>query len=343
MELGLLSLGDHLPDPTTGKRISQGERLRSIVDAGVRADELGFNTIAIGEHHFNDYIVSSPLMMLAAIAARTERIRLTTGVTILPMHDPVRLAEDFATLDQLSGGRAELALGRGISSDGYVEFGVDASSSREILTDKLELLRKLTSSEQPVNWTGDFRPDLTNITMQPQTVHGTPRIWMGTGMSEESVRWAAGLGLPLMLPSIFRSAEEWKGLVALYRELMAESGNSENAFVGACSYVHVAETSQEARTTWQPYVESYANWANHMRGVTTKIDFNRLIDGPAYCGSPAEVTERMLSMKEALNPDLHLSVFDIGALPHSKLIQTMELFSSDVMPQLTGVKTSVSA
>lgn len=343
MELGLLSLGDHLPDPTTGRRIPQGERLRSIVEAGVRADELGFNTIAIGEHHFNDYIVSSPLMMLSAIATRTERIRLTTAVTLLPLLDPVRLAEDFAILDQLSCGRAELTLGRGISADGYDEFGADADNSREILAGKLELLRTITGDAQPVDWTGEFRPDLANVTVQPRPFRGTPRIWMGTGMSEESVRWAAGLGLPLMLPSIFRSAEEWQDLVALYRELMAASGNSDNAFVGACSYVHVAETSQEARSTWRPYVEQYANWANKMRGVDTKIDFDRLIDGPAYCGSGAEVAERMLSVKESLAPDLHLSVFDIGGLPHADLVRTMELFASEVMPRVLDAKTPVPA
>jgi alkanesulfonate monooxygenase SsuD/methylene tetrahydromethanopterin reductase-like flavin-dependent oxidoreductase (luciferase family) len=334
MEFGVLSLGDHRPDPVTGTRVPQGERLRSVVDTGVLAEELGFGTIAIGEHHFNDYIVSSPLMMLAAIAARTRRIRLTTAVTLLPILDPVRVAEDFATLDQLSGGRAELTLGRGISTDGYAEFGADDLDSRRLLADKLELLRVLLGDDQPVTRETAFRPPLTGITVQPRPVRGAPRIWMGTGTSEESVRWAAALGMPLMLPSIFRRAEVWRDMVALYRELMAASGKADRAVVGACSYIHVARDSRTARERWRPYLTGYVDWANGLRGVTATAEYEKLIDGPALCGSPAEVTERMQSLDEALSPDIHLSVFDIGGLPHRAVADTMEIFAGEVIPRI---------
>lgn len=343
MEFGLLSLGDHLPHPSTGERVTQGTRLRSIVDSGVRAEELGFSTVAIGEHHFNDYIVSSPLMMLSAIAAQTSTIRLTTAVTLLPILDPVRVAEDFATLDQLSNGRAELTLGRGISSDGYAEFGTDMANSRELLAEKLDLLRALLGDNQPVRWNGDFRPGLDGITVQPRPVQSNPRIWMGTGMSEESVRWAAKLGLPLMLPSIFKPVEAWRDLVALYRELMAESGRADQAFVGSCSHVHVARESQTAREEWRPYLTQYADWANEMRGVTAKVDYDAIVNGPAMCGSPAEIAERLQSVKEVLEPDLHLAVFDIGGLSHTELTRTTELFASEVIPQVAGAGLPVPA
>ncbi|MFS3129912.1 LLM class flavin-dependent oxidoreductase [Nocardioides sp. Bht2] len=330
MELGLLSLGDWLPDPVAGTRVSQQQRLRSIVDLGVEGEELGFDMVAVGEHHFNDYIVSSPLMILAAIASRTSRIRLATAVTLMPLHDPVRLAEDFNTLDQLSGGRAELVLGRGISSDGYAEFGVEPAAAREVTVQKLQLLRGLWS-EREVTWNGAHRPALSAVEIQPHVLQPDPRVWMGTGMSEDSVRWTAELGMPLMLPSIFKPAEEWRDLVALYRQLMAESGKGAKAFVGACSHVHIAPTSQEARDSWRPYLTGYAEWANRMRKSDVRVDFDRIVAGPAVCGSPAEVAERLLSLKEALQPDIHLSVFDIGGLPAPRVSANLELFASEVI------------
>lgn len=333
MQFGVLSLGDHLPDPHGGGQ-SQGERLRTTVEMGVRAEQLGFAMIAIGEHHFSDYIVSSPLVHLAAIAAGTESIRLSTAVTLMAIQDPVRLAEDFATVDQLSNGRLELVLGRGISADGYHEFGVDPSNGREALVERLELFRTLLASEEPVTWSGPFRPSLDGITVQPRPVQPDPRIWMGTGMSEESVRWTAGLGMPLMLPSIFRRAESWADMVALYRQLMAENGYADRAQVGVCSHIHLAPTSQQAETEWEPYLVQYANWANGIRGVTEPIDFGRIINGPAICASPAQAVERLESIQEALRPDIHLSVFDIGGIDEAKLWGVMELFATEVIPKV---------
>lgn len=332
MEIGILSLGDHLPDPATGVPVSQGERIRAIVESGVYAEDLGFDVYAVGEHHFNDYIVSSPFPVLAAVASRTSRIRLTTAVTLLPMHDPVRVAEDFATVDTISDGRAEIVLGRGISADGYAEFGVEPTRARDLLVEKLDLLRRLWS-EESVTWSGSSRPDLDGITLKPAVVQASPQVWMGTGMSEDSIRWTAEMGLPLFLPSIFKRAEEWTDLVAMYREIMAAEGRSDQAFVGVCSHVHVAPTSQQAREEWRPHVEQYADWANRMRGVDASIDFDRLIAGPALCGSPAEIVDRIAAVEEALRPDRHLSVFDIGGLPEKKVRKTMELFASDVMPK----------
>ena len=333
MELGLLTLGDWLPDPVSGERNSQRERLQSIVDLGVHGETLGFDVLAVGEHHFNDYIVSSPLVMLAAIAARTSRIRLTTGVTLLPLLDPVRVAEDFATVDQLSGGRLELVLGRGISADGYAEFGVEPAAARDVLVEKLALLRRIWS-EDAVTWSGSTRPALEDLGVQPRSQQASPRVWMGTGMSEDSVRWTAEMGMPLMLPSIFKPAEKWRELVALYRQLMEESGKGDQSLVGACSHVHVGGTSQAARDSWRPYLSGYAEWANRLRGVDVRVDFDRIVSGPAICGSSAEVTERFLSLKEALQPDVHLSVFDIGGLPWTKVRGNLEQFAGEVMPKV---------
>ena len=335
MELGILSLGDHLPDPRTGRRVSQADRHRSIVEMGVRAEELGFSMVAIGEHHFNDYIVASPSVMLAAIAARTSRIRLSPAVTLLPMADPVRVAEDYATLDLISGGRMELMVGRGISPKDYLSFGLDPAEDRANLDEKLALLDALWSPDaRPVTWSGRFRAPLDGVTVQPRPLQARPRIWMGSGLSEDSVKRVAERGRPLFLPSILRRPESYAELVRLYREAMEANGHGDQAFVGCCSHVHVGETSQAAREEWRPHLVQYAEWVNGIRGVDVKVDFDRVIDGPAICGSPAEVSERLQTIDELLRPDVHLSLFDLGGLPHEKVMRTMELFSTDVMPKL---------
>lgn len=335
MELGILSLGDHLPDPRTGQRVSQAARHQSIVETGVRAEELGFSMIAIGEHHFNDYIVASPSVVLAAIASRTSRIRLAPAVTLLPMADPVRVAEDFATLDLISGGRMELMVGRGISPEHYRAFGLDPAEDRDNLDEKLALLTDLWSDDkQPITWSGRFRSPLDGVTVQPRPFQAAPRIWMGSGLSEDSVRRVAERGRPLFLPSILRRPESYAELVVLYREIMEANGNGDRAFVGCCSHVHVEETSQAAKDNWRPHLVQYAEWVNGLRGVDVKVDFDRVIDGPAICGSPAEVSERLQTIDELLKPDVHLSLFDLGGLPHEQVMQTMELFSTDVMPKL---------
>lgn len=339
MEFGVLSLGDHLSTPDGAKQ-SQGERLRSVIDAGARAEELGYDLFAVGEHHFSEYIVSSPLVMLSAVASRTRRIRLSTAVTLMGILDPLRLAEDFNTVDQLSDGRMELVLGRGISADGYAEFGVDPAQGREILVEKMNLFRTLLSSDEPVSFSGSFRPDLQGITVQPRPVQADPRIWMATGMSEESVRWTAALGMPLMLPTILRPAETWADMVVLYRELMQQNGYADRARVGVCTHLHIAETSQQAERGWEPYLVQYVKWARQsISGNDEPVDYQGLINGPAVCGSPQKVLERLESINEALNPDIHLSVFDIGALPAPQVMAQMELFASTVADRLRNRAT----
>lgn len=333
MKLGVMSLGDHLADPTTGIRTSQGERLRSIVDSSVEAESMGFSMVALGEHHFNDYIISSPQLMLAAIAERTETIRLATAVTLLATSDPVRVAEDFATLDLLSGGRAEIVVGRGINPETYAAFGgLDPKQGHAIMNEKVQLLDQLWNSKEPFSWSGAFRGPLENVQLTPSPLAGAPRVWMGTGTTEDSVRRTAEQGLPLMLPSIFGSLDSWGPLVRLYRELMTEQGKE--PLVGSCSYVHVAPNSKAAHEQWRPYLINYVTWARNLLGNKTPVDYDELASGTAMCGNPAEVADRMLEVKDAVDPDIHLAVFDVGGLPHELLVDTMRLFSAEVMPKL---------
>lgn len=333
MEIGVMSLGDHVPNPHTGIRTTQGERLRSIVDSSVAADDMGYAMIALGEHHFNDYIISSPQLLLAAIAERTKNIRLATAVTLLATSDPVRVAEDFATLDQLSGGRAELVVGRGINPETYAAFGeLDPKQGHAIMAEKHALLDKLWAETESFSWSGQFRGPLDNVTLKPRPFASAPRVWLGTGTTEESVRRTAEQGRPLMLPSIFAKLAGWGPIVDLYRELMTAQGLE--PVVGSCSYIHVAESGAVAREQWRPYLTGYVQWARDLLGNPAPVDYDDLISGTAMCGSPDEVLEKMIEVKDVIDPDLHLAVFDVGGLPHEMLVDNMAMFAEEVMPKL---------
>jgi alkanesulfonate monooxygenase SsuD/methylene tetrahydromethanopterin reductase-like flavin-dependent oxidoreductase (luciferase family) len=344
MELGVLSLGDHLPDPATGERHeSAATRHQTIVEGAVLAEALGFDSVWLGEHHFCDYVVSAPPIVLAAIAARTEQIRLGTGVTLLANLDPVRVAEDYATLDGLSNGRVELVAGRGILTETYQAFGQAPEESRPRFRENLELLLTLWR-EEDVSWSGSFRAPLEKVTVQPRPVQMPhPPVWVAGGSSETSVDLAAELGLPLMLPSVLAAPEAFAPLVERYHEgLVAAGHDAACARVGAVSHVHVRATSQEARSFWEPYYRNYFEFLQRLwvrqelvgRSVKIDFDYDRLLQGPGVCGSPAEVADRLASMQERLGLDVHLAMFDLGGLPRQELFRALELYGREVAPAL---------
>ena len=343
MQLGLLSLGDCLPDPTTGVRPSAAERHRAIVDEAVLAEALGFESVWLGEHHFCDYVLAAPPVVLAAIAARTERIRLGTAVTLLANLDPVRAAEDYATVDAISDGRVELVAGRGILVDTYEAFGQKPDESRERFRENVVLLRRLWS-ETGVSWSGRFRAPLDAVTVEPrpvQTPH--PPIWIGGGSSLHSVDLAAELGLPLMLPSVLAPALHFAPLALRYRERFAAAGHDPAAArVGCCHHLHVRRDAREAREAWRPYYLNYLRfvdrvWARrelvHAK-AKVDLDYDRLVESVAICGSPAEVVDRIAGARETLGLDVHLSMFDLGGLAPGEVRRAMELFAAEVAPQL---------
>ena len=348
MNEGLLILGDHLPDPHSGERVSQAQRHRQFVDLGVRAEELGFESVWLGEHHLCDYILSSPPVVLAAIAMLTRRLRLGTAVTLLGNLDPVRAAEDYATVDALSGGRVEVVAGRGVLKRTYRDFGRDPADSRELYRENIELLLRLWT-ETDVRWSGRFRAPLDGVTVTPGPVQKPhPPLWIGGGSSSDSVDLAARLGLPLMLPSVLAPPQSFAPMVERYRERFAAAGHPHaEPRVGACSHVHVAVDSEAARRRWQPYHMNYLNWVTGLMvwgGINVdssggsarppSLDFERLLAGPSVCGSPAEVSDRILGMREALGLDLHIAMFDHGGMPEKLVLETLELFAARVLPEL---------
>lgn len=342
-ETGVLTLGDCLDDPVSGAVTSPAARHRAIVDAAVRAETLGFDSVWLGEHHFCDYVLAAPPVVLAAIAARTTRIRLGTGVTLLANLDPVRVAEDYATVDAISNGRVELSVGRGILVDTYEVFGQKPDESRERFRENLELLRRLWS-ERDVTWSGRFRAPLDRVTVEPrpvQTPH--PPIWVGGGSSPASVDLAVELGLPLMLPSVLAPPAGFLPLVDRYRERWAAAGRDPAAArVGCCNHVHVARTSQQARESWRPYYLNYLRFVDRIwtrrelihAKAKVELDYERLLAGVAVCGSPAEVADRIAATRETLGLDLHLAMFDLGGLPPAQVDAALELFAAEVLPAL---------
>jgi len=351
MDVGLLTLGDHLPAPDGSESQTQPQRYRTIVEAAVRAEALGFSSVWVGEHHFCSYIVSSPPVVLASIAERTTNLRLGTAVTLLANLDPVRVAEDYGTLDVLSGGRLELVVGRGILVETYEAFDQTVADSRDAFAEKLELLLRLWT-DTGVHWSGRFRSPLAGVTVQPRPLqHPHPPVWVGGGSSPASIELAARLGLPLMLPSVLARAEAFAPMVQHYRECFVRAGHPrEHMRVGACSHLHVERDGRSARSRWRPYYANYFGFVDRLwsrrdlidRRLQVSFDYEALLDGPAICGDPGEVRDRILHMNELLGLDLHLSMMDLGGLPEAEVFATLELFGAEVLPALRAAQRPTS-
>lgn len=344
MKLSLMTLGDLVADPVTGGRQTAAERHRSVVDAAVVADQAGFHGIHIGEHHGLEYIFSAPPVILAAIAERTRDLRLSTAVTLAANLDPVRAAEDYATVDVLSGGRCEVVVGRGnffVST--YDLFGQRIEDSHQLFHDAVELLVRLWGGKQ-VSWPGTAgRAPLDDFVLQPPPVAALP-LWIGGGASESTAELAARLGLDLMLPSAFGNPAMFGPVVETYREKFASYGHPHQPRVGACWHVNVATTGQAARARWEPRYRTYFELMTEIIGrvnpdppafISKPFDFDFLTTrGPAVVGSPAEVVDRLGTVAELLTADTNLIYVDMGGQPADEFTKMVELIGSDVLPQL---------
>ncbi|GAA0622442.1 LLM class flavin-dependent oxidoreductase [Sporichthya brevicatena] len=344
MNVGLMSLGDQVTDPVTGTRQTAAERHRAIVEAAAIADEVGFSGVYVGEHHGLEYTTSAPPVVLAAIGERTRRLTLSTAVTLAANLDPVRVAEDYATVDALSGGRCEIVVGRGnffVST--YDLFGRDIEDSHLLFQESVELLVQLCSGKS-VTWPGsEFRAPIVDFTVQPTPVGPMP-IWIGGGASPSSLELAARLGLDLMLPSAFGNPAQFGPIVEQYRERYASYGHSRTPRIGACWHVNVAETSQAARARWEPRYRAYFELMKEIIPrvnpdpppfIRKPFNFELLTTkGPALVGSPAEVTERLAVSAEMLHADTNLLYLDMGGQPASEFLEMVELIGEQVLPCL---------
>jgi alkanesulfonate monooxygenase SsuD/methylene tetrahydromethanopterin reductase-like flavin-dependent oxidoreductase (luciferase family) len=334
IEYGLISLADHLLDPVSGHKISQRERLHQITRQAIVAEAGGFDVFGIGEHHFGRYISPAPQLALATVAEQTSHIVLGTSVSLLANVDPVRYAEELALLDVLTDGRAEATFARGVSDDTARAFGINSQVVlRARFEESLRLVIRLLSEDE-VSWKGEYRTPLEKVRIEPRPLQkAKDMLWIGGGLSEISAELSASVGLPFMLPSLFRWPGDYLPIVDHYRHQCALLGNP--ARIGFPAYLHVARTSQEARARWRPHLEHYQTFAMDVRGSYGRpTDFESLLRGPAICGSPAECAERIVEINELLGLDRQLFLMDAGGLPWDQLMETIELFATEVLPQV---------
>jgi alkanesulfonate monooxygenase SsuD/methylene tetrahydromethanopterin reductase-like flavin-dependent oxidoreductase (luciferase family) len=346
MRFCVITLGDHMADPDTGQMRSQAQRFADIVTMAQWAEELGFDGFHIGEHHFCDYIVSNPVPLLVAAAGRTSDIRLSTAVTLLANRDPVLIAEDYAALDLLSGGRVELVVGRGnFFAESYRQFGQDLSRSREVFDQNLDLLLAIWSGE-PVTWSGLSRPPLERARVTPQPLQRPfPMIDIGGGSSMESAAAAASRGLGFQLPGVFAGARAFRPLAEAYREAFTPGPLGPRARrIGFTAHCYVDADTERARREWAPIHIGYLNWVNAIaaQGASRPAPapgFERLAIDPenhtALCGDPKEVAGRILAWRETLaGLDQLLLKFDGGGLSMERLRRSMSLFAREVIPRV---------
>lgn len=337
IKFGLDSFGD-LPVDEDGKLFTYAAAIRQVVDEAVLADELGIDSIALGEHHRPDFSISSPETVLAGIATRTKNIKLASGVTVLSSDDPVRVFERFATLDALSNGRAQVILGRGSFTESFPLFGFDMADYELLFEEKIELFSQLLK-EKPVTWSGTTRPALHNADVYPKTESGHLQTFVGVGGSPQSVVRTAHYGFPLMLAIIGGSAERFVPYVELYRRAAKEFGTPVHP-VGMHSPGFIANTDEEAiRISWPAY-KKYFDRIGRTRGWApfTKEHFlHEIEDGALYIGSPETVARKIAKVIETLSVERFDLVYGAGPMPAPARYKMIKLFGEKVIPRVREI------
>jgi probable LLM family oxidoreductase len=338
MELGLYSFGSVRPgeDPH--------ERLRELVEEIVLADQLGLDAFGVGEHHRPDFVVSSPAVVLAAAASRTSRIRLSSAVNVLSSDDPVRVFQHFATLDILSGGRAEIMAGRGSFIESFPLFGFDLHDYDALFTEALELLL-LVREQEIVTWpAGRHRAPIDGRGVYPRPVQDPLPVWIAVGGTPESVVRAGQLGLPMALAIIGGMPERFQPLTDLYRRAVASVGGETVPPLSINSHGYIAPTSQEAADEAWPPLSVMMNQIARERGFTPmtreSFDFSRGLRGADFVGSPSEVVDKILFQHELFNHQRFMLQIIGGGMPHAQVMRAIELFGDQVAPQ---VRTALAA
>ena len=335
IELGLDTFGDVTAD-AGGKPLSHAQVIRNLIEEAVLADELGVDAIGVGEHHRPDFAVSAPEVVLAAIAARTQRIKLGSAVTVLSSDDPIRVFERFSTVDAISNGRAEVILGRGSFIESFPLFGYSLEDYEVLFEEKLDLFAELIRGG-PVTWSGSIRPPLKDQRVYPPTESGTLKTWVGVGGSQQSVVRAAKYGLPLTLAIIGGQPLRFAPFVDLYHRALGEMGQPTQP-VGAHSPGYISHTDDQAREEFFPHYAVMHDRIGRERGwpPLTRAQFEATAapDGALFVGSPETVANKIVRVAKGLG----LSRFDLkysaGSLPHELSMQAIELYGTKVIPRV---------
>jgi probable LLM family oxidoreductase len=334
MDLGIATFVD--TDPALGATGAR-DRLRELVQQAELAESVGLDVVAVGEHHRADFAVSSPAVVLAALAEKTSRVRLSSAVTVLSSDDPVRVYEDFATLDLLSGGRAEIMAGRGSFTESFPLFGQDLEDYDSLFASKLDLLLAVRENER-VTWSGPHRPALVDAGVYPRALQKPLPVWIAVGGTPQSVVRAATLGLPLMVAIIGGEPARFAPLASLYREAFAAGGPEGAALppIGINSHTYVAETAQRAADEFFPSYGGMMSRIGRERGwpPMSRMQFDQLRSprGAVLAGGPDEVAEKILYEHELFGHQRFLAQMSVGGMPHEKVMRSIELFGTEVAP-----------
>jgi probable LLM family oxidoreductase len=338
-ELGVYTFAETTPDTATGETISSAQRLRDLMEEIELADQVGLDVFGVGEHHRPDFAVSAPAVVLAAAAMRTKRIRLTSAVTVLSSDDPVRVFQDFATLDLLSGGRAEIMAGRGSFIESFPLFGYDLAHYDELFAEKLDLLLKLRESER-VTWQGRHRAPIQGLGVYPRPLQDPLPVWIAVGGTPHSVARAGRLGLPMALAIIGGQPERFAPFAALHRRSAEEAGYPPPA-LSINSHGYIAESSQQAADEAFPPFAETMDRIGRERGwppmTRQQFEGSRTLRGANFVGSPQQVIEKILFQHEIFHHQRFLVQFSVGTLPHEKIMRSIELFGTEVAPAVRAV------
>lgn len=336
MELGISTFVETTPDPKTGKIMPHDQRIREVIDEVILADEIGLDVFGIGEHHRIDYAASAPAVILAAAATRTRRIRLTSAVTVLSSDDPVRVFQQFSTLDALSNGRAELMVGRGSFIESFPLFGYDLADYNELFEEKLDLLLAINRSEK-VSWKGRFRPSIDQLPVYPRPVQERLPIWVASGGTRSSAIRAGKLGLPLVLAIIGGNPEHFSPIVKLYKEAAERAGHHPNQLpVASHSHGFVWEDTEEAADLFFPSTQASLNIIGRERGwgyySRASFDQARQFHGALYVGDPQTVAGKIIHLRKAVGITRFFLHVPVGTMPHDQVMKAIYLFGTQVAP-----------
>ncbi len=334
MEFGIYTFVENTPVHETGEKLSPVERMRNLLEEIRLADEAGLDLFGIGEHHRKEYLSSSPATILAAAAAQTSRIRLSSAVTVLSSEDPVRTWQQFSTLDLISEGRAEIMVGRGSFIESFPLFGYDLQDYDELFSEKLDLLLQLRE-EETVTWSGKHRPSIDNRGVYPQPVQETLPIWIAVGGTPQSAYRAGALGLPMALGIIGGRPAQFKSLADLHKRGAREAGHDKPR-LSINSHGFIAENSQDAEDIAFPAFKETMDKIGKERGwpPMTRDQFKASLslEGANVVGSPQEVIDKILYQHEIFDHDRFLLQMSVGSITHKKLLRSIELFATEVAP-----------
>jgi len=329
MELGIYTFAE-----LTSDEISPQQRLNDLLEEIELADQLGLDVFGVGEHHRPDFTVSAPAVVLAAAAERTRTIRLTSAVSVLSSDDPVRVFQDFATLDLLSNGRAEIMAGRGSFIESFPLFGYDLNDYDALFDEKLRLLLAVRESER-VSWPSGLRPAIDDRGVYPRPLQDPLPIWVAVGGTPQSVVRAGMLGLPMALAIIGGLPERFVPFVELHRRAGEEAGHGRLP-VSINSHGFIAEDAQQARDDSYPYVAAMMDKIGRERGWPphTRADYDAAATrrGANFVGNPEQIVEKILFQHELFDHDRFLVQFSVGTMPHEKIMRSIELFGTEVAP-----------